>query len=288
MKKIQNLDIENEVEYNISNDNANLNQGKRKRPQSHVGGGFNLQSRNRSRRQSEAKTTIQTDKRSLDLQIEHNDIEINNLLYQLAHTKAEAIMNQRKVEDLQKMGRLERDTISSLSDRDTTQNQFQDAFGVQDNAEDCKTSAHMNGLTEVQIANIQVKKAESMNPRYFPQQKEAGPNVTMVVDQNVQNSPFSPSSPSAIPSAQCGEVAVLEASKQAGSSRNEDIAKFVKYIESLGIKVHKRSNELHEIQLPGPEQPKAKLVLDLAERLATSTLTELNQAETKTANASVL
>jgi hypothetical protein len=29
-------------------------------------------------------------------------------------------MNQRKVEDLQKMGRLERDTISSLSDRDAT------------------------------------------------------------------------------------------------------------------------------------------------------------------------
>ena len=62
----------------------------------------------------------------------------------------------------------------------------------------------------------------------------------------------------------------------------------MKYIESLGIKVHKQSNELHEIQVPGPEQPKAKLVLDLAERLATSTLTELNQVETKTAHASVL
>jgi hypothetical protein len=42
--------------------------------------------------------------------------------------------------------------------------------------------AHMNGLTEMQIANIQVKKAESMNPRRFSQQKEAGPHVTMVVD----------------------------------------------------------------------------------------------------------
>ena len=91
-------------------------------------------------------------------------------------------MNQRKVEDLQKMGRLERDTISSLSDRDATQNQFQDAFGVLDNAEDGKMLAHMNGLTEMQIANIQVKKAESMNPRRFSQQKEAGPHVTMVVD----------------------------------------------------------------------------------------------------------
>lgn len=79
-------------------------------------------------------------------------------------------MNQRKVEDLQKMGRLERDTISSLSERDATQNQFQDAFSVQDDAEDLKTSAHMNALAELQIANIQVTKAESINPRYFPQQ----------------------------------------------------------------------------------------------------------------------
>jgi len=40
----------------------------------------------------------------------------------------------------------------------------------------------MNALAEVQIANIQVTKAESMNPRCFQQQKEAGPNATMVVD----------------------------------------------------------------------------------------------------------
>ena len=109
------------------------------------------------------------------------------------------------------------------------------------------------------------------------------PDSNMILDQKLLNSL------AMVPSPEFGDALSAEASKPAtDESRNEDIAKFVKYIESLGIKVHKQSKKLNEIRLPGTSQHKAKLFLDISGGVAPSTVTEPNQAETKTVNASVL